>query len=65
MPYTGEPSFLLYDNSNLNIVKMESVNALYGRTIISTVINGEAVPLIRMCQCPIRANHHFYALVMR
>ena len=113
MPYTGEPSFLRKNSWFFNEKKWNCVNALYGRTIISTkewqkflkvwmnvsmpytgepsflrILSGArredgqvvSMPytgepsflqrdtyeiyenMEKMCQCPIRANHHFYKM---
>ena len=61
MPYTGEPPFLLTRATGWSKEEKRCVNALYGRTTISTERRclfhiGED----KLCQCPIRANHHFY-----
>ena len=38
----------------------KSVNALCGRTTISTGLLERVSDLERVCQCPMRANDHFY-----
>ena len=65
MPYTGEPSFL-HPGMGYRTITTTSfgVNALYGRTIISTNMKYFGFALADLCQCPIRANHHFYLFIV-
>ncbi len=51
--------FIKRKENMMNVFK--SVNALHGRTIISTDLLGTWIFWKdKACQCPTRANHHFY-----